>query len=1074
VTVEFEEQIIDASDNCSSNYQIVRTWTLSDEAGNTQTQNWIIDVVDTTVPVLVGVPADMTIQCGDPIVDAQVFATDECDPNVEVSISASTVELDCGYIFQRTWTATDDCGNAVTAVQNITIEDVVAPYFTFVPESDVISCESYDADLSDLPVATAADDCSIVEVTFEDDFTEDCSGSFIRNWTATDGCGNVTTAQTNYTVLDLSAPVFTSVPNDLTVDGCNALPEATIDQITYTENCSSVTLTVADEAFELDCPSNQLIYRVWRLTDGCGNQSSYTQQIFVIDETGPEMFGIPANVVLSCGETPADATVTAIDNCSDPENINISLHAKTTQLECGNIFVRVWTATDECGNTSIATQEITYTDEDAPVFTYVPEDYVGACGEEFVLEDPIAEDECSLVNIQIIQGEPTCSGSYVRTFIATDGCGNSAVAEQVVSIQDNTAPSANSFVDALSGTCEEAPFIDISYVTFSDNCSAVDVTWDADTTFLCGGSYDVLFSWLATDGCGNTSSAFVNLEVQDLDGPTFNQVPADITLACGAIEPEPVISAGDGCGSAYLEFSEQVNDLGCGYQIERTWYAFDDCGNLATHIQYINFVDESAPAFVDPPQNLVLECTEIIPTPSLVLGMDDCQGLLVANMTNETVIPGICNSNYQLERTYTLTDACGNTSEHIQLITIQDTQGPVFFDFDPLIEVSCTQSNGVFATAFDECSSIGVTYSDDLIGSGCSGQIQRTYLATDACGNSQEAVQLITLNDTTAPYFNAFPSDVSADCASIPAPETASITFGDNCSNPSIEMVQTQEPGSCANEYLILRNYTLTDACGNETVQTWTITVQDLTAPEILGVPIESYIECGDAVPSINAVAFDICDAEPTLSMSAVTVPSATGCGSMFVRTWVASDACNNETTVSHITYITDTTGPVLSASPANVFVPCGAPLPAAPVITALDLCDGEVEVVYEESSSIGTCVNVTREWCATDCAGNQTCHVQTIFRNTTPGLASGPQITVLNNDRHHLNISVLASAEGRWNLEVFDMGGRKVTNLYTQEMVAGQRHTFDLNCAGFNDSMYLVRWSNGQEQVMQKVVMMK
>jgi hypothetical protein len=117
----------------------------------------------------------------------------------------------------------------------------------------------------------------------------------------------------------------------------------------------------------------------------------------------------------------------------------------------------------------------------------------------------------------------------------------------------------------------------------------------------------------------------------------------------------------------------------------------------------------------------------------------------------------------------------------------------------------------------------------------------------------------------------------------------------------------------------------------------------------------------------------------------------------------------------------------------------------------------------------------VTREWCATDCAGNQTCHVQTIFRNTTiPGLASGPQITVLNNDRHHLNISVLASTEGRWNLEVFDMGGRKVTNLYTQEMVAGQRHTFDLNCAGFNDSMYLVRWSNGQEQVMQKVVMMK
>ncbi|MEN9638355.1 MAG: Secretion system C-terminal sorting domain, partial [Bacteroidota bacterium] len=111
-------------------------------------------------------------------------------------------------------------------------------------------------------------------------------------------------------------------------------------------------------------------------------------------------------------------------------------------------------------------------------------------------------------------------------------------------------------------------------------------------------------------------------------------------------------------------------------------------------------------------------------------------------------------------------------------------------------------------------------------------------------------------------------------------------------------------------------------------------------------------------------------------------------------------------------------------------------------------------------------------QWCATDCAGNMTCHVQTIVRQTAP--ATGPQLQVINSDRHHLNVQLLASAEGRWNLEVYDAAGRKITDLFTQEMSQGQTHSFVLDCNGFKDTIYLFRWSNGSEQVIQKVVMMK
>jgi hypothetical protein len=114
------------------------------------------------------------------------------------------------------------------------------------------------------------------------------------------------------------------------------------------------------------------------------------------------------------------------------------------------------------------------------------------------------------------------------------------------------------------------------------------------------------------------------------------------------------------------------------------------------------------------------------------------------------------------------------------------------------------------------------------------------------------------------------------------------------------------------------------------------------------------------------------------------------------------------------------------------------------------------------------------REWCATDCAGNQTCHQQTIFRTTTPNGPLAPELSVVNSDRHHLTVNVMAASEGRWNLDVYDIAGRKVSNLIAQDMSLGQKTTFVLDCQGFTDTIYLMRWSDGQQQITQKVVMMK
>src|SRR5258708_36000894 len=49
--------------NCAGNYTLTRTWTATDTCGNVASSSQVITVQDTAKPVLVGVPADVTVAC---------------------------------------------------------------------------------------------------------------------------------------------------------------------------------------------------------------------------------------------------------------------------------------------------------------------------------------------------------------------------------------------------------------------------------------------------------------------------------------------------------------------------------------------------------------------------------------------------------------------------------------------------------------------------------------------------------------------------------------------------------------------------------------------------------------------------------------------------------------------------------------------------------------------------------------------------------------------------------------------------------------------------------------------------
>ncbi|MEY8847206.1 gliding motility-associated C-terminal domain-containing protein, partial [Psychroserpens sp. XS_ASV72] len=107
-------------------------------------------------------------------------------------------------------------------------------------------------------------------------------------------------------------------------------------------------------------------------------------------------------------------------------------------------------------------------------------------------------------------------------------------------------------------------------------------------------------------------------------------------------------------------------------------------------------------------------------------------------------------------------------------------------------------------------------------------------------------MQTINVVDTTAPTFTV-PAGTTIECDQDPTDLslTGDVTDeNDNCSN-GLEATYTDAvaDGSCANESVITRTWTLVDDCGNETNLVQTINVVDTTAPTFT-VPNGTTIEC--------------------------------------------------------------------------------------------------------------------------------------------------------------------------------------------------------------------------------------
>ena len=153
--VIFTGDITDESDNCDSGLNatytdivangtcegeeiITRTWTLTDNSGNTTTYNQRITVED-NIPPTASNPTPITVECSADIpaaiISDVIDEADNCTANPVVAfVSDVSDNNSCPEIITRTYSVTDDCGNSITVSQQIIIDDNTPPIANALPD----------------------------------------------------------------------------------------------------------------------------------------------------------------------------------------------------------------------------------------------------------------------------------------------------------------------------------------------------------------------------------------------------------------------------------------------------------------------------------------------------------------------------------------------------------------------------------------------------------------------------------------------------------------------------------------------------------------------------------------------------------------------------------------------------------------------------------------------------------------------------------------------------------------------------------------------------------------------------
>ena len=136
---------------------------------------------------------------------------------------------------------------------------------------------------------------------------------------------------------------------------------------------------------------------------------------------------------------------------------------------------------------------------------------------------------------------------------------------------------------------------------------SLDVSYAEDCTSA-GYFERRVYTWVATDVCGNSSVLSISVDIMDDIAPVISEVPAETTIICGPLPAPGTVQTDDYTQSVSTQYSQtMVPGVGPGeFNVTRLWVATDACGNTSAATQQITWIPDTQlscdiflPQFVD-------------------------------------------------------------------------------------------------------------------------------------------------------------------------------------------------------------------------------------------------------------------------------------------------------------------------------------------------------------------------------------------------------------------------------------------------------------------------------------------
>jgi hypothetical protein len=687
-------------------------------------------------------------------------------------------------------------------------------------------------------------------------------------------------------ILDTQAPTFDQdpLPADLMLECSDNIPAPAT--LTATDDCDGPLMVNLNEIITPgNCPQEFVITRTWSVADAAGNNRVHTQTITVEDNTPPTLIGLPnITVSVECDEPlPALPTVTAADLCDT--SVTVVFSSSTEPGACPQEYTlfRTWTATDDCGNGVTFTQIITVTDNTAPTFNQnpLPGDITASCTDIPMPEMLDGTDNCDpgipIPVIFINEFHYDNTGGDVGEFIEIAGTAGTDLSQyQLVLYNGANGAPYNTLI--LSGIIDNEGGSGFGAVSFAYPVNGIQN--GAPDGIVLATTTGMVLQFLSYEG------AFAGV-----GGVANGMMSTDI----GVLElgTEPI-----GLSLQLTGNGQQSGDF--------TWV-----GPLA-----------ESPGTLNAGQT-------ITPLPGVIPAM-----------FSQMIVPGDCNGESTITRMWQLSDACGNSITHTQIITVTDTEGPSFSP-PPLpmdITLSCEQPVPVAPTLFaaDLCDVPGMlnerVWINEVHYDNTGGDVGEFIEIAGTAGTDLSTYNLVLYNGANGQQYNTLVlNGVIPNLAN---------GFGTLCFNYPVDGIQNGAPDGIALIHNVMGGmvvqflsyegaFAASNGPANGMMST-DIGVQELGTTPIgfsvyltgNGDEYSDFTWAGPAAASNCGIntgqTFVAASMGPVVTFEESETPGTCPQERMIFRTWTATDDCDNETVLNQTITIVDDTPPTVNC-PANI-----------------------------------------------------------------------------------------------------------------------------------------------------------